>query len=72
MNKITLNLDIYGDSYEEIIEKAEVEINDFLGVEDQSIDEMASYEVIVSKDVDMQADFEYKANIIAKVKYDPR
>ena len=49
MNKTTLSIDVYGDSYDEIIDKAEQEVNDFLGVHEMPIDDLASYEVFISR-----------------------
>lgn len=70
MNKTTFSIDVYGDLYEEIIIKAEEEINDLLGIEDKMpIDDLASYEIFITKDEDLQADFNYKANIVARIKH---
>lgn len=71
MNKLSINLEIYGDSYEEIVTKAETEINYFLGT-DSSLDDLASYEIFVSKDLDMDADFEFKAQVVARIKNEPK
>lgn len=71
MNKLSMDLEVYGDSYDEIIHKAESEINYFLGT-DSPLDELASYEVFVSKDLDMDADFEFKARVVARIKNEPK
>ena len=79
MKTITLNLTVQGDNYEELREKAEVAISKFLGTEDEEDDffdedsipesfKNVNYELIVSQNEDMSSEYEYSAQVIAKVK----
>lgn len=79
MKSITLNLTVQGDSYEELREKADVEISKFLGTEDEedyffdedSIPESfknINYELVVTQNENISSEYKYSAQVIAKVK----
>lgn len=80
MKSITLNLSVQGDSYEELREKADIAIAKFLGTNDEPDDfadeddvaenfQAVNYELIVTqKQEDIMSEYEYSAQVIAKVK----
>jgi hypothetical protein len=79
MKSITLNLTVQGDSYEELREKADIAIAKFLGTNDEVDDffseedpaenfQQVNYELIVSQKEDITSEYEYSAQVIAKVK----
>lgn len=80
MKSITLNLTVQGDSYEELREKADIAIAKFLGTNDEPDDfadeedlaenfQSVNYELIVTqKQEDIMSEYEYSAQVIAKVK----
>jgi hypothetical protein len=79
MRTITLNLTVQGDDYEELRNKAENSIAKFLGTQEGDEDffdeEFVSesfgrinYELIVTQNNDVSKDFQYSAQVIAKVK----
>lgn len=65
----TLRVTVYGDTYPEILENAESEISNFLGVDDEEeLPSKINYELSVEKDEDIDAEFDYKAEVVAKIK----
>jgi hypothetical protein len=79
MKSITLNLTVQGDNYEELKEKAEVAISKFLGTEDEEDDffdeesipesfRNINYELVVTQIENMSSEYQYSAQVIAKVK----
>lgn len=79
MKSITLNLTVQGDSYEELREKADIAIAKFLGTNDEYDDfadeedtpenfQAINYELIVTQKEDITSEYEYSAQVIAKVK----
>lgn len=78
MKSITLNLLVQGDSYEELREKADIAISKFLSLESEDDyfyeeDEsngfqQVNYELVVHQNEDISSEYQYKAQVIAKVK----
>lgn len=59
---------MYGDSFDELQEKAESEIAALLNASEDEVMESTRYELIITRDDDMGADFTYKADVIARIK----
>lgn len=79
MKSITLNFTVQGDNYEELLQKAEVSISKFLGTEDEEDDffdddsipesfKNVNYELVVTQTEGLSAEYQYSAQVIAKVK----
>jgi predicted RNase H-like HicB family nuclease len=79
MKSITLNLMVQGDSYDELREKADIAIAKFLGTNDEEGDffdedyaqenfQQVNYELLVTQKEDITSEYEYSAQVIAKVK----
>jgi predicted RNase H-like HicB family nuclease len=75
MRSTTFKFVVHGDSYEELVQKADATIEKFL---DEDLDEFedengykpqqtTNYEMIVSKN-DIDDDFEYSAEVITRIK----
>lgn len=64
----TLRVTVYGDSHEDIVEKAEREICAFLEIDVEELDKKVNYELQVERDDAFDAEFEYKAEVIARIK----
>lgn len=64
----TYDFTVYGDSYTEVLENAEVEISTFLGIDTDEINNRASYEMHIQQDFGMDAEFTFKANVIARLR----
>lgn len=72
MSATTFKATVYGDSFDELEEKAEEEIASLFQVPIEEVSTIANYELLVSRDEDMGADFDYKADLIARIKNDRR
>jgi hypothetical protein len=78
MRSLTLNFIVQGDSYDDLQEKADAVIAKFLGVEDDEDDffpdetasmlQQVNYELVVTQNTELTSEFEYTAQVIAKVK----
>jgi hypothetical protein len=64
----TFKFFVYGDSFEEIVDKIDIEVEMLLGVDTSSTVDQSRYEIVITKDDDMGADFIYKADVIARLK----
>ncbi len=64
----TLKVYVFGDNFEELVEKAEDEIASLLVIPVEDVYHKARYELFVTRDDDMGADFAYKAEVIARIK----
>ena len=64
----TLRVSVYGDSHEEIVEKAEREICTFLEIDTEELDKKVNYELQVERDDAFDAEFDYKCEVIARIK----
>jgi hypothetical protein len=64
----TFKFSVYADSFEEIKDKAELEVAMLLGIDVSEIVDQIRYELVVMRDDDMGADFTYKADVIARLK----
>lgn len=69
MKSATFKAVVYGDDYDELIAKAEQEICALLVIEEDDENNKTSYELIITRDEELDADFEYKAELIARIKY---
>lgn len=72
MSLATFKTQVCGDSYEEIVSKAEEEICTFLEIDpSDDADELHSrvnYELIIEQDLEFSAEFSYKAEVIARIR----
>lgn len=65
----TLKVVVHGDTYQEILDNAESEILTFLAIdEEEELPSKINYELTVEKDEDIDAEFDYKAEVVAKIK----
>lgn len=69
MKSATFKAVVYGDDYDELVTKAEQEICALLVIEEDDENNKTSYELIITRDEELDADFEYKAELIARIKY---
>lgn len=66
---MTFRVTVFGDTYDDILEKAEQEILSFIELEDEEdFSKKISYEIQVEKDEAFDAEFSYKAEVIARIK----
>lgn len=70
MRSATLRLQVYGDSYDELIEATETQISNFLDIEVSDIQRYANYELIISDNSNMGSDASYEADVIVRIKDD--
>ena len=68
MSASTFKTVVYGDNYDEIIQGAEEEICEFLGLEEDELARKVNYELIICKDDSISADLTYKADVIARIR----
>jgi hypothetical protein len=68
MSASTFKTVVYGDNYDEIIQSAEEEICEFLGLEEDELARKVNYELIICKDDSISADLTYKADVIARIR----
>ncbi len=59
---------MYGDTYTEVLEHAEEEICLFLEIDEDELPKKVNYELVVEKDESFEAEFTYKAEVIARIK----
>jgi hypothetical protein len=70
MSAMTFKVDVYGDSFDDLQDKAEEEIASLLQIDVEEVSQKSNYELLVSRDDDMGADYTYKAQVIARIRYD--
>lgn len=70
MSATTFRVDVYGDSFDELQDKAEEEIASLLQIDIEEVVQKSNYELLVSRDDDMGADYTYKAQVIARIKHE--
>lgn len=71
MSIITFKTTVSGDTYEDIKEKAEEEICNFLEIDTSDEEELqarVNYELVIEQDLDFEAEFSYKAEVIARIR----
>lgn len=68
MSASTFKTVVYGDNYEEIVQSAEEEICEFLGISEDELSRKINYELIICKDDSVSADLTYKADVIARIR----
>lgn len=68
MSSATFRVTVYGDLYEEMREKAEEEICSFLEIDEDELPKKVNYELIIEKDDSFEAEYDYKAEVIARIK----
>lgn len=64
----TFRVTVYGDTYTEVLENAEEEICIFLEIDEADLPKRVNYECVVEKDDSFEAEFTYKAEVIARIK----
>lgn len=64
----TFRVTVYGDSYAEVLDRAEDEICTFLEIDEDELPKKVNYECVVEKDESFEAEFTYKAEVIARIK----
>lgn len=67
MSSSTVRLEVFADTYSDIIEAAEDELMEFLGIDFEEFKKV-QYELLIDRNPDMKAEFTYRAEVIAKVK----
>ena len=70
MSTMTFKVDVYGDSFDDLQDKAEEEIASLLQIDVEEVSQKSNYELLVSRDDDMGADYTYKAQVIARIRHD--
>jgi hypothetical protein len=70
MSAMTFKVDVYGDSFDDLQDKAEEEIASLLQIDVEEVSQKSNYELLVSRDDDMGADYTYKAQVIARIRHD--
>lgn len=70
MSSMTFKVDVYGDSFDDLQDKAEEEIASLLQIDVEEVSQKSNYELLVSRDDDMGADYTYKAQVIARIRHD--
>ena len=69
MKAMTFCVVVHGDTHDDIIDKAEDEIRSFLEIADEDeFNKRVNYEIQVEKDDAFDAEFDYKAEVIARIK----
>jgi len=69
MRSMTFKASVYGDSYDEIVDRAEDELQSFLEISDEEeFLKKVSYELFIEKDESFEAEFIYRAFVIARIK----
>lgn len=69
MKSATFKTTVYGDDYDELVAKAEQEICELLVIEEDDDNNKTNYELIITRDEELNADFQYRAELIARIKY---
>jgi hypothetical protein len=64
----TLNLKIYGDTYEEIVMLCQERICEFYEIEESEIKTKISYEINVEENQEMESGFSYEALVTVRGK----
>ena len=59
MSTMTFKVDVYGDSFDDLQDKAEEEIASLLQIDVEEVSQKSNYELLVSRDDDMGADYTY-------------
>lgn len=68
MSVTTFRVTVYGDTHTEILEKAEEEICSFLEIDEEDVAKKVSFELVIEKDESFEAEYTYKADVIARIK----
>lgn len=69
MSSATFKATVYGDCFDDLVQSAEREICSLLVIDDEDALSKTNYELIISRDEDLEADFDYKAELIARIRY---
>jgi len=64
----TFRVTVYGDTYTEISEHAEEEICLLLEIDEEEFDKKITYELLIEKDETFEAEYTYKAEVVARIK----
>jgi len=68
----TFKVTVWGDSFDELQDRAETEIADLLQVPIEEVQQKVNYELIITKAPDMESEFVYSCDMIAKLRHDYR
>jgi hypothetical protein len=68
MRTSTVKLTVYGDTFLELSEAAEMSLINFLQVDLDDLDKYAQYELLVTENIDMGSDSAYVAEVVARIK----
>lgn len=70
MRAMTFKVVVFGDNHDEIVDRAEEEIQAFLEIhdEDEDFTKKVNYELLIEKDEAFDAEYTYKAEVIARIK----
>jgi hypothetical protein len=68
MRTSTVKLTVYGDTFLELSEAAEMSLINFLQVDLKDLDKYAQYELLVTENIDMGSDSAYIAEVVARIK----
>jgi hypothetical protein len=68
MRSATVKLEIVGDTYNDIVNAAEIKLTEFLGVAQEELTKYVAYEINVTEASGVAADLIYKAELIARIK----
>ena len=64
----TFRVTVYGDTYTEISEHAEEEICLLLEIDEDEFNKKITYELLIEKDETFEAEYTYKAEVVARIK----
>jgi len=67
-SSVTLKLTVYGDSYQELLEKAETSLISFLDIEPEELDNKVQFELTVTENLDEDLMHSYVGQFIAKIR----
>ena len=68
MSMTTFRVVVFGDTHTEVVENAEDEICSFLEIDGDELDRRVNYELLVEKDETFEAEYTYKAEVVARIK----
>lgn len=71
MSAVTFKSTVYGDSHDEVVARAEEEICAFLEIDPSDMGEFrnkVNYDLLVEQDSSFEAEFTYKAEVIARIR----
>jgi SHS2 domain-containing protein len=67
-SSVILKLTVYGDSYSELVEKAETSLISFLDIEPEELDNKVQFDLTVTENLDEDVMHSYVGQFIAKIR----